>query len=155
MSLDILGFNLNLSAKYPRSSDLYYGQWGVIESFFQQSHSIEKVRLGRFIQQQNGLERGGDQREEGQNRCNENLPVVAIMWCRVGNHDENTNFSPLKCQKIQLMQKVYWNDALENIKQLSKFSYNLFIQWENIKSAVKCSKPRFLKFECLSMSQIL
>lgn len=43
-------------------------------------------------------------------------PVVAIMWCRVGNHDENTNFSPLKCQKIQLMQKVYWNDALENIK---------------------------------------
>lgn len=29
------------------------------------------------------------------------------------------------------------------------------MQWENIKSAVKWSKARFLKFECLSMSQIL
>lgn len=29
------------------------------------------------------------------------------------------------------------------------------MQWENIKSAVRRSKPKFLKSECLSMSQIL
>lgn len=60
--------------------------------------------------------REAETREKARTDVMRIYPVVAITWCRVGNHDENTNFSPLKCQNIQLMQKVYWNDALENIK---------------------------------------